>query len=100
MKTLILAALALLSYCAPVTAQSCAPTQTFVDELRVIYGETVVFTGETLSYSGDVIMTTVWVNPATGTWSILRSAGGVSCMSAAGDLGQLIPEPPPEGDPS
>lgn len=81
---------------APATAQSvCAERTQMIEQLEERWGEIRHSAGLT----GDDRVMEVFVNPETGTWTIIvTSPLGHACMIAAGEFFNLL-LPDPGGDP-
>jgi hypothetical protein len=76
---------------AQVQGAQCAPWSNLSAYLTDTYGEAVTFQGQA---SATAVMQ-VWVNPATGTWTVIyMGADQSSCIAASGQGGEIIAPPP------
>lgn len=79
-----MAVLAGIAMATPSWAQvsNCGPSLAVYDALEEKYGESRVMSG----LDADGILWEVWVNPDSGTWTLLSSdAGGTSCVQKSGE---------------
>lgn len=68
-------------FAAPVSAQSsCGGTADAYAMLAERFGETRIWIGQT----DNGVLAELWVNSETGTWSLLGSDGGVTCLVSQG----------------
>lgn len=78
---------------------TCVPVDVGHQRLIEIYNEGVVFNGS----SSNGVITFLWINEDTGTWSItFYPEPGIGCMVAEGTNGQILETPyqpeTPKGD--
>lgn len=82
-----LALAAFLSSCGPAAAQDyCGPTWQIRSDLRAVPWEEAPLIALTRSDMSDRASLEVWVNLATGTWTVLEVTDeGQACVVAVGD---------------
>lgn len=96
MKILAVAALAASIALPAVAQQGCGPRDNVLDVLASRYGEARA----AIMLDSDNNVVEVFVSPATGTWTVLRTApGGVTCIVTYGNGYESTADAlPPAGD--
>lgn len=80
-KVLVLLVIGLIYATAAMAGPQCAPGDQVAEALKQQFGETLQASG-VLELGGLVAL---YANPRTGTWTITKSAAGITCLIAAGD---------------
>ncbi len=82
-------------YAAATPAQNCGDHAVIMERLADRYGER----RQGMGLSGDTAVLEIFASDETGTWSItITTAGGPTCLVAAGQAFQLTNDPLPNTD--
>ena len=95
MRTILAAALAAF-FAVPAFAQSnCGPFTVVIATLQERYGEEIVARGTSADSQGRQMVTMVYANTETGSWTVVQIyTDGTACVRAAGDNFERVALPP------